>query len=106
MVWKLLLAGAAAAGVLFLCWLLRGALLTPVQLGKNLRLTLCLRVTGPAPELEAAADALAWLMADGVLPARLVIEDGGMDAETRAVAELLTKDNGRISLWTNGKNKT
>ena len=91
--------------ILFLLlWAIRGAVHTPVYRGKNMRLTLHLQVEGCAPELEAAVDDLLWLMWSGVLPGRLVIEDMGMDEETRQVAEYLTKDNGRIELWTNGKN--
>ncbi len=83
---------------------LRRALHTPVRLGRSAHLTLHLRVEGAAPELEAAADGLLWLLSDGVLPGRLVIEDAGMDAETRRVAEYLTKDNDRIELWMKGTN--
>ncbi len=97
---KIFLAVVIAGGVGVLLWLLRGVLLTPISLGKNETLRLILQVTGPSPALENSVNALLWLMADGVLRAELVIEDGGMDEETRRTAELLARDNRRVSLWT------
>jgi len=97
--WKLVTALGIAACVMLLLWALRGVLLTPVRLGKHESLTLLLRVEGRAPELERTADALLWLLADGVLPGELVIEDAGMDAETLAVARLLARDNERVTVW-------
>lgn len=102
---KLFLVLLSTGGVLALCWLLRRVLLTPVRLGRNMRLRLHLRVSGAAPELENVVDSLSWLMADGVLPGRLILEDNGMDEETREIAELLVRDNSRISLWTKETNK-
>lgn len=89
-----------AAGAALLCWKLRGVLLTPVPRGRHLDLTLHLRVTGPAPELEATVDGLLWLLADGVLPGRIVLEDNGMDEDTRQIARRLARDNGKVTVWT------
>ena len=100
MLWKLVLGFLAAAGALVLCWLLRGVLLTPVRGGKNQELTMRLRVTGPAPELEYTVDGLLWLLSDGVLTGRIVLEDGGMDEETKEIARRLARDNGKVALWT------
>lgn len=93
------LALGIAFALVFLLWTLRGALLTPVRLGGNESLRLTLRVCGPEPALENSVRALLWLMEDGVLPAELVIEDGGMDEETRRTAETLA-ENERVTLIT------
>lgn len=97
---KLLAAFLAAGAVVYLLWLLRGVLLTPVRLGKNESLQLVLRITGPEPALENSVNTLLWLMEDGVLPGELIIEDGGMDEETKRMAALLARDNKRVTLWT------
>ncbi len=98
--WKLPLGLALAAALLWLFWLLRGVMLTPVKLSKQESLRLVLAVRGSDPDLERTADALLWLMADGVLPGELVIRDLGMDDETRRRAVLLARDNRRVTLWT------
>jgi hypothetical protein len=95
--WHAFLALVISGALVFLLWLLRGALLTPVRLGKNESLRLTLRVCGPEPALENTVRALLWLMEEGVLPAELAIEDGGMDAETRRAAEILA-ENERVTL--------
>jgi len=100
MLWKLFAAFLAAGAVVYFLWLLRGLLLTPVHLGKNESLQLVLRITGPEPALENSVNTLLWLVEDGVLPGELIIEDGGMDEETRRVAALLARDNKRVTLWT------
>ena len=64
---KWILAFLIAAAVLFLCWKLRGVMLTPVCRGKGQSLELILRVSGASPELEATVDGLLWLINDGVL---------------------------------------
>ena len=102
--WKILLALGIAACVFTLIWLLRDVLLTPVPLGKNIRLSVVLRVDGAAPNLDRTVDALLWLIADGVLPADIVIKDLGMDSETRTIANLLARNNERVTVWTKLKN--
>ncbi len=89
-----------SAGAVLLIWLLRGVLLTPVPRGRHQDVTIHLRVTGPSPELEATVDGLLWLLADGVLPGRIVLEDNGMDEDTRQIAQRLARDNGKVTVWT------
>ena len=74
---KWILAFLIAASVLFLCWKLRGVMLTPVCRGKGQSLELILRVSGASPELEATVDGLLWLINDGVLFGRIVLLDDG-----------------------------
>lgn len=86
------------AAILLILWGLRGFLLMPLKKGKNTALTVHIRVTGPEPRLEETLDALLWLNENGTLPANIVIEDCGMDDETRAVAHIASKSRGSISI--------
>ena len=88
---KLLIAAVVAGVLLLLCWLLRGVLLTPVNLGRNTRLKLLLTVYGAAPELEQTVDALLWLRANGTLPGEIYIVDRSMDGETSEIIAALAK---------------
>lgn len=86
---KILASALIAAGVVFLCWALRGLMLTPLRVGRRTDLTVLLRVTGPEPGLEETLTGLLWLKKNGTLPAAIVIEDAGMDDETKALATLM-----------------
>ncbi len=86
---KILVALGISAVLVLLMWLLRGTMLTPVRLGKNEQLSLVLTVSGPAPGLEHTVDALLWLVQNGTLRGQIVVRDGGMDQETRQIAQLL-----------------
>ena len=101
---KWILAFLIAAAVLFLCWKLRGVMLTPVCRGKGQSLELILRVSGASPELEATVDGLLWLINDGVLFGRIVLLDDGMDEETREIARHLSLGQGNVTLWTKQTN--
>lgn len=101
---KWILAFLIAAAVLFLCWKLRGVMLTPVCRGKGQSLELILRVSGASPELEATVDGLLWLINDGVLFGRIVLLDDGMDEETREIARRLSLGQGNVTLWTKQTN--
>lgn len=79
------------AALILLMWYLRGVMLTPVKKGKNQRIDLMLWVSGPSPELESTVDGLKWLVANGTIRARIVIIDDGMDKDTAAVAEALSR---------------
>ena len=102
----MILSAAAAAGLFWLLWKIRGALLTPVPIGKNLGLLLVLRITGPAPELEAAVKGLLWLLEDGVLHGAVRIVDRGMDEETLEIARRLASGTRTVTLWTKETNET
>lgn len=80
------------AAVILILWLLRGVMLMPVKCEKMQRLTVVLSVAGPDPGLENTVDGILWLIQNGTLPAEIVIEDAGMDADTRRTAEALTRD--------------
>lgn len=88
MFWKILISTLAAALVLFLVWWARGAMLTPVRIGKQSVLTINLRVSGYEPALEESLDGLVWLRDNGTLKGDIVLIDAGMDEETRQLAKL------------------
>ena len=110
MFWKILLCAVAAGLVVVFIWSLRGSLLLPVLCGRNTALDILLRVSGSEPRLEETVCALMWLRENGTLRGRIVIDDCGMDEETRELARLLTKRWDCVCLamdgeeWTNGKN--
>ncbi|MEG1633457.1 MAG: hypothetical protein RR314_05340 [Oscillospiraceae bacterium] len=95
---KILISALVAASVIFLLWLLRGVMLTPLRLGRGTRLTVVLTVSGAEPGLEGTIEGLVWLRENGTLPASIIIEDDGMDADTRQLAELAVKDRACVSL--------
>ena len=65
MFWKILLCAVAAGLVVVFLWSLRGSLLLPVRCGRNTRLELRLRISGPEPALEETLCALVWLRENG-----------------------------------------
>lgn len=103
MFWEIFVSALIAGAVIFVLWGLRGVMLTPVRVGKATRLTTVLTVTGGEPELEECVDAMLWLRANGTLPGRIVIEDAGMNEETRAAAELLARGHGDVIFLRGGE---
>ena len=101
---KWILAFLIAAAVLFLCWKLRGVMLTPVCRGKGQSLEIVLRVSGASPELEETVDGLLWLIGDGVLPGTVELLDDGMDEETREIARRMARGQRNVTLWTKQTN--
>ena len=95
----------AAAIVLLLLWMLRGAVLLPVRLGKELSLTLVLRASGSGDGLEQAVRALLWMMENGTLSGTIVIEDAGLSPEAREAAALLQARYDRIYIRTSGEDR-
>lgn len=110
MFWKILLCAVAAGLVVVFIWSLRGALLLPVRFGRNTQLELRLKVSGAELRLEETACALMWLRENGTLRGRIVIDDCGMDEDTRELARLLSRRWSCVELgwdgeeWTNAKN--
>ena len=97
---KWLLAAGIAAAILWLCWKVRGVMLTPVCRGQNQTLRLVLHVSGASPELEETVDGLLWLIGDGVLPGTVELLDDGMDEETREIARRMARGQRNVTLWT------
>ncbi len=95
---KLLVSALIAAIIIFLVWLLRGAMLTPLRVGRNTAMTVRLEVKGHDPHLEETLNGLLWLRNNDNLPAEIEIVDVGMDEETREVARLAARDFGGVTL--------
>ena len=100
---RILIAALIAAAIIIILWALRGFLLMPLKLGKSTSLTLKLRVEGPEPHLEQTLDGILWLRENGTLPADIIIEDCGMDTETREAARIAAKSKERITLCRRGE---
>ena len=98
MVLQMVFSVIIAAALIYLLWLLRGVLLTPVHRGKNQKMIIALKVSGESPDLEQTVDGLLWLMSNGTLTGKILIIDDGMDNDTAAVAERLASDGHRIEL--------
>ena len=82
--------------LLLAVWYINGALVTPVEGGKNISLQIYVRALGSAPELEHTICGLLWLIDNGTIPGEIVICDMGMDEYTRMTAQLLARDDSRI----------
>ncbi len=91
MFWKILISALAAALIIFLVWWARGAMLTPVRIGKQSALTMHLLVRGYEPALEETLDGLLWLRDNDTLRCDIVLIDAGMDEETRQLAMLAAR---------------
>jgi len=91
MILKILLAACAAGAVIALVCLAKSALLTPVHIGKNSKLEVCIKVSGPAPELENTVEGIMWLIESGAISADITIVNDGMDEETHRAAEILNR---------------
>jgi len=98
MVFRIAFSLLIAAGLVYLIWLLRGVMLTPIRTGANGTLELVVRVAGPAPELEQTVNGLLWLTESGTLDGRVLIIDEGMDDSTALVAARLARHSRRVEL--------
>ena len=84
---EILLALAAAFGLLALGWLLFGRLVAPVGLGGPVYAVV--RARGDGAGLEQDVNGLLWLASEGMPAARVVIVDAGLTPTGRRRAELL-----------------
>ena len=94
---------AAALCFLLLLRLIVGLWPTRVRLGRSCRCCLCLSVTGREPKLEESVMSLLWLMEQGGLRCRIVIECHGLDQSTRATALFLAETYKCITLIEDGE---
>ena len=99
------LAILAAAIVLLLLWMLRGAALLPIRLGKGQSLTLLLRAAGSGEGLEQTVRALLWITENGTLPGSIVIEDAGLDPDAKEALVLLQARFDRICIRTSREDR-
>lgn len=80
-----------AAAVFALLRRAKAKLLSPVPVGRNMRVSTVVELRGPAPELEAAVRSLDFLRESGRLSGEICIRDLGADSETAAVAAALAR---------------
>ncbi len=84
--------------VIFAVWMIYGKLITPVKGGKGEKLYLVVSANGSAPDLSRTAKGMLWLAKSGRLDTDLIIADGGMDFESRKMAEIIARDYTEIKL--------
>ncbi len=85
----------AAVGLLALGWMLFGRLVAPV--GGGCPVYAVVPARGDGAGLEHAVDGLLWLRGGELARFTIVIADGGLDAEGRAVASaLLARGQGLV----------
>ncbi len=85
---EVLLALFSVLGLLSLSWLLLGHILTPADGGK---VCAVIPAKGGGEDLEQSVRGVLWLKGGGLLPGRVVIVDCGLDADGRALAEALLR---------------
>lgn len=81
-----------SAAVIAAVWLVYGRLVTPVRAGKGESLYAVIYAQGVTPELARTVEGLLWLVSTGKANMELIIIDGGMDPESRKMAEILVRD--------------
>ena len=97
MLYKIFIAFLVSGVLVFTMWAIRGVLLTPISVGENERIRIVLTVCGESPCLQSTVESLLWFRENGTLACEIVIEDNGMDSDTRRVAEIMHR-NGIITL--------
>lgn len=87
-----------SAAVIAAVWLIYGRMVTPVRAGKGEELYAVIYAQGAAPDLGATAEGILWLISSGRVHMQLIIADGGLDGESRKIAEILAREHNEISL--------
>ena len=95
---EIIIAVLAASVIIALVWAAANALLTPVSCGKGGNICTVLKIKGHFPEMEQTIGSVLWLQKNGILDSGIIIADCGIDEETRGMAELITRGNGKIVL--------
>lgn len=92
--WEALIAFLAAAGLLWLCWLLFGRLLFPA--GRQTSGFVVLPVRGDGGRMEYDLAGLRWLRGGGLGRFHVILADDGLDSTGRVVAAALAERDPRI----------
>lgn len=79
-------------------WYVVGTFLTPVYTSDNIKIHMCVAVSGDCEELEQSINGLLWLINNGTVSAQIIIIDNNMDAGTRYAAETLAKCEDKIHI--------
>jgi len=97
MVLDFIVAFFAAWGLFSLMEWVKTRLLSVCKMGKNIRLSTVISVSGSSVELEQTVKSLEHLRASGRLDGEIIIRNCGMDDDTAAVAEKMA-ESGRVRL--------
>jgi len=97
---KVCIAVAITLGLMFIIWLVKNMMLTPVQPGRNTKISIVIKASGNCPELENVLESALWLIHSGAVEGKILLADAGLDHDSRYVAELLCHDTARIIITT------
>ncbi|NLL46732.1 MAG: hypothetical protein GX250_08015 [Clostridiales bacterium] len=87
-----------SAAVIAAVWLIYGRMVIPVRAGKGQKLYAIIHAQGAAPDLGSTVEGFLWLISSGRVHMQLIIADGGLDGESRKMAEILAREHSEISL--------
>jgi len=88
---KIIIGFCAISAIVLIIYFARAIMLTPVSVGENQNLEICITVCGASPELPQTVESLLWLVENGTIKAEICLVDGGMDEETRRASEILQR---------------
>ena len=77
-------------------WVIYGRFVMPVKAGNGEKLYTIIYANGSAPDLSRTVDSMLWLLNSGRIDMEIVIVDGGLDAESRKIAELRANGYGPV----------
>jgi len=95
---QIVIAATAAAVILGTIWAIYGALRTPVRCGRGCGVCMVVTAKGGAEGLEQTLKGLVWLEQNGIVVARILIVDCGMDDEGLTLVRLLAQKHANIVL--------
>jgi len=87
-----------SAAVIGAVWLIYGKLITPIKVGRGEKLYMVVYAQGNSPDLSRTVEGLLWLISSGRVHMDVIIADGGLDAESRKMAEILARSYSEIKL--------
>ena len=93
---QIAIAATAIALIFGVFWTVYGSLRTPVRCGRGTGVSTVVTARGSAEGLEQTLKGLIWLEENGIVVARILIVDCGMDEEGLALARLLAKKYANI----------
>ena len=93
---QIAIASAVATVIFGIFWNIYGALRTPVRCGRGCGVSMVVTAQGNAEGLEQTLRGLVWLAENGIVVARILIVDCGLDEEGLILMRLLTKKYANI----------
>ena len=93
---QIAIAATAVAVIFGVFWAIYGALRTPVRCGRGCGVSMVVTAAGSAEGLEQTLKGLVWLEQNGIVVARILIVDCGLDEEGLTLSRLLAKKYANI----------